>query len=72
MSFTVAWPRGAINELRVQAVIASGPCGSERVVIAEGSQRGFEWTGAAPSEVNVLMERRDVRVAGDIAAEGCR
>jgi hypothetical protein len=72
MTFTVAWPRGAINELRVQAVIAAGRCGSERVVLAEGVQRGFEWTGAAPTEINVLMERRALRVPGDAPAEGCR
>lgn len=72
MTFTVAWPRGTIDELRVQAVIASGPCGRDRIVLAEGIERGLAWNGAMSTAVTVRMERREFRIPGDVTSEECR
>jgi hypothetical protein len=63
MSFVVAWPLGEIDSVRVEAVIAAGHCGSERVVIASGTVRSVRWPTIGSAEVPVVLERRANQVA---------
>jgi hypothetical protein len=72
MTLSVAWPRGEIRELRVQAVAATGACGSERVLLAEGTQQGFVWRGQGDAAVTVSMrpQFREIRSESDVG--GCR
>lgn len=45
----VGWPRGgAITGVRVQAQVAAGPCGTDRVVLAEASRSSLAWNEGDP------------------------
>jgi hypothetical protein len=45
----VGWPRGGpVTSLQVQAQVAAGPCGTDRVVLAEASRTGIAWNEGDP------------------------
>ena len=58
MLFAIGWPEGTITEVRVQAVVATGRCGSERTVLAEGEVRGLQWSSSSDPGVTIVMQRR--------------
>jgi hypothetical protein len=58
MLFTVGWPLGTITEVRVQAVVATGRCGSERTVLAEGEVRGLQWSSSSDPGVTIVLRRQ--------------
>jgi hypothetical protein len=74
MLFPVAWPRGTITEIRIQAVVATGRCGSVRSVIAEGERRGIQWSSTSDPGVTISMQPRPQTVGVEEVerGEGCR
>jgi hypothetical protein len=74
MLFTVGWPLGTITEVRVQAVVATGRCGSERTVLAEGEVRGLQWSSSSdPGGTIVMQPRREpIWVEGEVTGESCQ
>jgi hypothetical protein len=74
MVFPVAWPRGTITEVRVQAVVATGRCGSVRTVLAEGEIRGLQWRGMGEPGVTITMRRvaAPFGIEATEASEVCR
>ena len=72
MTLTVAWWRGPIDSVRVHAVIATGQCGADRTVVAEGRATSIGWTGQNDRPVAVTMTTTTREVYTTASAEGCR
>lgn len=49
------WAGGAVDVLRVQAVVATGVCGSDRTVLAEGDVRGVNWMAGDRRAIAVAL-----------------
>lgn len=49
------WAGGAVDALRVQAVVATGVCGSDRTVLAEGDARGVNWMAGDHRAIAVTL-----------------
>jgi hypothetical protein len=68
--FTAYFWRGTIERVRVRAVIATGSCGGERTVIADGENSSAGWMSGG-SDVGVAM-RPAVRVIDAASSnQGC-
>jgi hypothetical protein len=71
LSLPVAWwPSATIDALRVQAVVATGVCASERTVLAEGTAAGLRWMSGEDREVRVTL-RATAGVIRSSASERC-
>jgi hypothetical protein len=56
MPIPVSWWAGApVDTLRVQAVVATGVCGSDRTVLAEGEVRGVNWMAGDGRAIAVAL-----------------
>jgi hypothetical protein len=56
MAMPVSWWAGApVDTLRVQAVVATGVCGSDRTVLAEGDVRGVNWMAGDNRAIAVAL-----------------
>jgi hypothetical protein len=67
--FTMYFWRGSIDRVRVRAVIATGPCGTERTVIADGENPRAGWTNGG--EVQVALRPALRVIETEPTSEGC-
>jgi hypothetical protein len=65
------WPSATIDALRVQAVVATGVCASERTVLAEGTTSGLRWMSGDDREVRVTL-RATAGVIRSSASVSCQ